>query len=127
MKLVALRGEEPPDDAVVVVRAGANGLSRDGIARTADRSSRAFGFLGVSVFLAVDHDVGELCRRQGELQRYGQVSLSTVGRVRGAGFPLLATGDRPHFDIVLPDLSVATLDRLAAVFDPPQPNPGRPS
>jgi hypothetical protein len=55
----------------------------------------------------------------------GRFALSTVGVVRAAGFAFLATGDRPHFDIVLPDLDPATLARLDASFAPPQPNPGR--
>ncbi len=86
---------------------------------------KAFGFLGLSVYLAVDHSVEDLCRRLDELRRYGQIRLSTVGRVHGAGFALLATGQRPHFDVVLPDLSAETLLRLDRAFDPPQANPGR--
>lgn len=60
-----------------------------------------------------------------ELARYRQVRMSTVGAVRAAGFAFLATGDRPHFDIVLPDLTALTLARLDAAFAPPEPNPGR--
>ena len=48
-----------------------------------------------------------------------------AGRVGWAGFALLATGDHPSFDIVLPDLSTETVGRLQAAFDPPEPNPGR--
>lgn len=51
--------------------------------------------------------------------------LSTAGRVRQAGFVLLPTLGRPHYDIVLPDTSDGTLGRLDACFDPPVPNPGR--
>jgi hypothetical protein len=61
MKLVALRGEEPPDDAVVVVRAGANGISDETLRRTASLSYDEHGFYGVSVFLALDLPVDELC------------------------------------------------------------------
>lgn len=43
----------------------------------------------------------------------------------GEGFALLATGDAPHYDIVLPDLRQSTLDRLVGCFDDPEPNPGR--
>jgi predicted TIM-barrel enzyme len=125
MKFVLLRGEEPPAEVAVVVRGGMNGLDPTTVARTATRSLDAMGFLGVSVFLALDQTVGELCASLDELARYRQVRMSTVGAVRAAGFALLATGDRPHFDIVLPDLYAATLVRLDSVFAPPEPNPGR--
>lgn len=52
--------------------------------------------------------------------------LSTFGRVREAGFALLATFDHPHFTLVLADLSEITLARLDRCFDEPIPNPGRP-
>ena len=84
------------------------------------------GFLGVSVFLALDQTVGELCGSLDELARYRQVRMSTVAAVRAAGFAFLATGDRPHFDIVLPDVDALTLARLGGAFAPAEPNPGRP-
>jgi hypothetical protein len=37
---------------------------------------------------------------------------------------LLATLDRPHYDIALPDLSDGVVTRLTDCFDPPIPNPG---
>lgn len=70
--------------------------------------------------------VTDTCRDSPRIgERYGQVRLSTAGRVRSAGLALLATFNRPHFDIVLPDLSAPTLERLAACFDAPINNPGR--
>jgi hypothetical protein len=125
VRLVALRGEEPPGGAVVVLRGGVNGLAPETVARSAGRNHEVFGFLGLSVFLALDGPVEQICAEVPELARYGQVRLSTVARVHAGGFALLATGDRPHFDIVLPDLSTETLGRLQAAFDPPEPNPGR--
>jgi hypothetical protein len=125
MKFVVLRGEEPPDDVTVVVRGGENGLGAEVVRRSASRNLKALGFLGLSVYLAVDQSVEALCSDTDELRRYGQVRTSTVRRVHAAGFALLATGDRPHFDIVLPDLAEPTLERLAAAFDPPERNPGR--
>jgi hypothetical protein len=59
------------------------------------------------------------------LLRYGKVRLSTVGRLRAAGFALLPTLRRPHYDVVLPDITDLTLDRLDGAFDAPIPNPGR--
>jgi hypothetical protein len=112
-------------DAVVVIRGGANSLSAEAVERSAERNMVAFGFLGLSVFLCDADLVAETCRSIDELQRYGQIRRSTVARLQTAGFPLLATGDAPHFDIVLPDLAPTTLARLGACFDHPVPNPGR--
>lgn len=125
MRLFGLRGEEPPEDDVVVVRAGVNGLSPETVVRAAQRSVQSFGFLGISVSLALDESLEDLCAGLDELRRYGQIRVSTVGELRTAGFALLATGQRPHFDIVLPDLTEATFLRLAEAFAPAQPNPGR--
>lgn len=125
MKLVALRGEEPPDDAVVVIRGGANSLSAEAVTRSADRNMVAFGFLGISVFLADADHLAEVCGSIDELRRYGQIRRSVVARVTTAGFALLATGESPHYDIVLPDRSPGTLDRLVSCFGEPEPNPGR--
>lgn len=41
------------------------------------------------------------------------------------GRRFLATGGRPHFDIVLPDLDALTLAPLDAAFAPPEPDPGQ--
>jgi hypothetical protein len=83
-----------------------------------------FGIYAVSVFLALDEPVEVLCRHEPFLSRYKRIRRSTVGRVRAAGFALLPTLDRPHYDVVLPDLTDVTLDRLDSSFDPPEPNPG---
>ncbi len=65
------------------------------------------------------------CRDGPELERYGKVRLSTAGRLRSLGFALVPTLDRPHYDVVLPDLADATLDRLEIGFDRPVPNSSR--
>jgi hypothetical protein len=80
----------------------------------------------VSVEAVLEGSVEETCRTSPRIgDRYGQVRLSTAGRLRTAGFVLLATFDRPHFDIALPDLSDAVVARLDECFDPPIPNPGK--
>ena len=123
MKRIALRDEAVPEDAVVVVRGGQ--MNSDLVRRTATDAHDEFGLYAVSVFLVLDSSVEELCRDLPELQRYGKVRLSTVGRLRSLGFALLPTFDRPHFDVVLPDLTDSTLDRLELGFDRPIANPGR--
>ena len=123
MKEVILRDEEPPDDTVVVVRGGE--MNSAFVRRTAQRSAEESGYYAVSVFLALDEPVELLCASEPYVARYGQVRLTTVGRIRHAGFPLLPTLHRPHYDVVLPDLEGPTLDRLEATFDGPVPNPAR--
>ena len=57
---------------------------------------------------------------------FDAVRVRLIGRVREAGFALLATFDHPHFTLVLADLSELTLARLDRCFDKPITNPGRP-
>jgi len=96
------------------------------VRRTATGSRDEYGIFAVSVFVALDVPVEHLCQERSELQRYRKVRLSTVDRLRSLGFALIPTLDRPHYDIVLPDLDDITLDRLELGFDLPIINPGRP-
>lgn len=123
MRPLVLRNEEPPDDTVVVVRGGE--MRSDFVRRTADRAHRETGMFLVSVFGVIDVDLDTLCRTEPDLVRYGMIRTSTCGQLRLAGFALIATLHRPHFDLVLPDLDDGTLDRLEDAFDAPRRNPAR--
>ena len=79
----------------------------------------------MSVFLALDLTADELCSAEPFIARYAKVRFSTVHRIRASGFALLAALGRPHYDVLLPDDTDATLARLEAAFDPAVPNPGR--
>jgi hypothetical protein len=118
-----LRPEQPPDDAAVVLRGGV--LGADGVRRAAERTFDLYAVFGISVEGVLDMTVQEACSSE-RVASYRRVRLSTFGRVRMAGFALLATFDRPHFTLVLPDVSDFTLSRLDRCFDTPIPNPGRP-
>lgn len=123
-RFLAIRGEDPPEDAVMIVRAGV--MAPDALRRTATDSFEDFGVYLVSVEAVLETTVEETCRKSPRIgDRYGKVRLSTAGRLRAAGFVLLATFDRPHYDIALPDLSDAILMRLDGCFDAPIPNPGK--
>jgi hypothetical protein len=122
MRTIELRDELPPDDGIVVVRGGQ--MNSDFVVRTASRSFDEIGLWTVSVFIT-DGPVVDLCRSVVELERYGKVRLSNVGRLRVLGFALIPTLSFPHFDVVLPDLDESTLDRLELAFDVPIPNPAR--
>jgi hypothetical protein len=120
-RFLPLRGDQPPNDAAVVIRGGV--LSASGVERAATRSLRLFGVLGISAEGAIGISVREACRSSERLVRYRHVQLSSFGRMRAGGFALLATFDHPHFTIVVPDLSDLTLARLLRCFDDPVPNP----
>lgn len=123
MRPVLLRSEEPPGDAVAMVRAGTNGVTSEVLRRTATDNYDDHGYYGVSLFAALDLDVDALCRSIPPIANYSVIRTSTVGALRDAGFALLPTGRRPHFDGVLPDLSDSTLERFASCFGPAHPNP----
>jgi hypothetical protein len=118
------RDETPPDDTVVVVRGGL--AAADSIRRTAEVSYALHGFYGVSVFLAFELSVEDLVRQTPELgpERYKQLRTTTVGQIRQADFQLLASGERPHYDVVLADLGDDSVERLRTCFGPPFANPG---
>jgi hypothetical protein len=119
---LVLRNELPPEEAVVVIRGGEmNSLF---VRKTAEDSLSQFGIYTISVALALDMSPDELCRRDRRISRYGKVRFSTVGRLRSLGFAFLPTLTRPHYDIVLPDISDDTLDRLELAFDLPVERPG---
>lgn len=104
------------------MRAGV--LDREDARRAARRARSETGILALSVFAAIGQTVDELCRDR-DLARYRQVRTSTFGRLRRAGFPVLATFGEPHYDVVLADLEDDTMERLEGCFDAPAPNPGR--
>lgn len=105
-----------------MVRAGV--LSDRSIDDAANRCLEGYGILGISIEGAMGLPVAEVCRTSPRLGRYRQIRLSTFGRLRGAGFPVIATFDAPHCTVALPDLSELTVARLVRCFDDPIPNPG---
>lgn len=122
MKLLILRSEEPPDGDILVVRGGE--MAIEDVRRTATRSQEDVGAYLVSCYATLDQELMDLCRHR-NLFRYSKVRTSTFARLRAAGFALLPSHARPHFDILLPDVVVITLQRLEDCFDPPIPNPAR--
>ena len=116
------RSELPPDDAAVVIRAGVLGQAT--IEQSAQRCLAGYGLLGISDEGALGTSVADACRTSPRQARHRQVRLSTFGRLRAAGFVLIATFESPHFTLALTDLSELTLARLVKCFDDPIPNPG---
>ena len=122
MTPLVLRYELPQDDTVVVVRGGE--MNSDAVRKSAALTFEEFGVWTMSVFVAED-SVVLVCQTVGDLERYGKIRLSTVGRLRAFGFPLIPTLEYPHFDVVLPDIETSTLQRLELAFDQAIPNPAK--
>lgn len=122
-RLLPLRTEVPPNDAVVVLRAGV--MSPGNVRQSAERTFDSYAVYGISVEGVLDGSVLEACRKSHRIAAYRNIRLSTFGRLRSAGFALLASFERPHFTIVLADVSEVTVARLCRCFDGPIPNPGR--
>ena len=93
-------------------------MSVENVTRAAERTFALYAVYGISVEGVLDTTVQEACRGD-RISSYRRVRLSTFGRVRGAGFALLATFDHPHFTLVLADLSELTVARLDRCFDEP--------
>lgn len=119
-----LREEAHPEGHIVVVRGGViEDRTDDELRKRAADAEARIGLLAQSVLLMPAADVVDVCQSDGRVSRYGRVNLSTVARLRRAGFALLPTLEAPHYSVALPDVSSETLRRLRSCFDPAQPNP----
>lgn len=120
-RFLPLRGAQPPDDAIVVIRGGV--LSPPGVERAAMRSLWLFGVLGISVEGAVGVSV-PLQRAPRSLWPRAAVQFWSPAH---RWFRLAGDLYYPHFTVVLSDLSDLTLARLVRCFDDPVPNPAQPA
>jgi len=112
-----LRDEDPPDDAVVVIRGGLHSMDAEKVIAVCEDSFDDFGFYGLSVFAALDGDVEALCLALERFRSPGTIWVATCGRLRAAGFWLAATDAAPHFDVVLPSLDRSTVDAVRECFE----------
>ncbi len=119
-----IRDEPPPDDDVAVVRGGRHSLATEKVVASCEDSWADSGYYGLSVFAALDGDVPWLCRSVPRLRTPGTIWVATCGELRRRGFRLLATDARPHFDIVLGDVALGTIESLVACFTA-MPNPAK--
>lgn len=102
-------------------------MSEVTVRRSAQRTFDAYAVYGISVEGVIDQSVLDACRASDRIVNYRRIRLSTFGRLRRAGFTLLATFDHPHFTVALPDVSEVTVARLDGCFDDPIPNPAGPA
>lgn len=124
MRFVAVRDEEPPGDAVPLIRGGLHSLDPDRVREVCLDSMTDAGVFGISVFAAFDGDVAALCRTVPRLRSPGTIWVTSAGTARSAGFTLVPTDAAPHFDVVLPNIERGTIDALIACFRS-VPNPAR--
>jgi hypothetical protein len=112
-----------PDDALVL-RGGH--MQPDTLETNALTEYDASGRYALSVFSAPGLDREQLARVAA--QPRGQVRLSTVGRIRTAGYEIVRSENiaPAHADLILPNPPTdADYEAVIAAFDPPVPNPAR--
>jgi hypothetical protein len=117
-------------DTALVVRGGEMNLTN--LSASAEAEYAETGEYALSFWASADLDVGGIvraARHQGELTGdrnipHGRVQVSTAGRIRAAGFDLVATPPPGHYSLVLPDPpTVADYAAVMSAFDSPVPNP----
>ncbi|WP_334173652.1 hypothetical protein [Sinomonas sp.] len=120
-----LRHEAPPDDLLLLVRGGINGLSDVVLDRSVADCWEEHGFFGVSVFAAPGDDLIALSRTNPAIALRRQLRTARVGPLRQAKFEVAATFTRPgHYSIVLPEATTAVFESLRSCFSEPIDNPG---
>ena len=120
MDRLSLRKETPPDDAIVVIRGG--NMMLESLRKSAEASFRETGLYLISIFLVEGQGLDDVCARP-ELRRYRSIRTSIVGKIKSTDFLLLATFQRPHYDIAVPNLADESLIKLINCFSPSIRNP----
>lgn len=122
-------GGAVPLEAKVVVRGSpitAEKFVAHAVRQAREHSFRGGNMASVSVDLVLpDWPVERILRHQ--LATYPRYATCEVQVLFTAGFEILATGKRPHADVVLPALGIVEARRFAALFVPNEArNPSRP-
>lgn len=115
-----VRDEEPPDDAVVVIRGGPIAAAK--IVEHALRQEAVFTYRGepmiaISVDLTINGWTVERILRERMWSR-SSYATSTVGELRTAGYELLATSTAPHYSVILPSTTEEDAGSFLAHFGP---------
>lgn len=118
MPLLHLRDRDVPDDAIVMIRAGLNGLSTGKLRSDAARAHLTLGVQGVSVFASLPGETLRAAWRDNpHIRSRPLVWCTTAGAIRKAGFPLLPTGrNERHYTVVLATTDDDRLTALASLF-----------
>lgn len=113
-----LRGGQPPDDQIFMVRGGLNSLTLSKLKSAALQSLKDQGVLGVSVQSSLPGETLQDAWTNSEnLAARNVIWWATAKTLRTAGFPLLATGaSERHYTVVLTDTSDEVVAKLAGSF-----------
>jgi hypothetical protein len=122
-----IRTEEPPGDAIVVVRAGPLTVAK--LVEHAARQARLFTIGGepmvaVSVDLTVAGWALDQILRDRMWSR-SNYATSTVAQLRDAGFDLVPTNQAPHYSALLRSSDEQEAAALLGCFGPTMKNPHR--
>jgi len=122
-----LREEDRPDDSILVVRAGpltAVKFLEHALRQQRDYTHRGAPMASISVAATVAGWTLERILRE-RLRSRPTYATSSVGTVLDAGYELLATHRRPHYDIVLPSATIESASTLLSLFRADTTNPFR--
>lgn len=113
-------GGAVPLDAIMAVRGSpirGEKFLEHALRQARERSLRGVNMASVSVDLVLpDWPLERILARQ--LRYYPRYATIEVAAILDEGFELLATGKRPHADLVLPALGIVEAERLAEFFRP---------
>jgi hypothetical protein len=113
-------GGAPPLDATVAVRGSpirGEKFFEHSLRQARERSLRGGNMASVSVDLVLpDWPLERIVARQ--LRHYPRYATCQVAVLVEGRFEVLATGRRPHADVVLPALDIVEAERLADLFRP---------
>jgi hypothetical protein len=108
---------------VVVIRLGARTLEVEKLAEQCARAFGRWGLHGFSVFEVPNGDYQLLARLVPIVTVRPKLFVAGGAELLAAGFPLLATGDHPHWTVVLSEPTSAQFARVRVLFDGPRDNP----
>jgi len=94
------RDEPPLSPTDYVIRGGA--FEKEPTIRSFDRCLKVHGVAAVSAAASAGAQPNEIIAMSRILRRIEHHSWSTVEKLQNAGFDLVATGDAPHYTLLLP-------------------------
>jgi hypothetical protein len=118
--------EDQLPDQAIVVRGGVMGSPS--LRSNAYGSYEELGLWALSVWSYPDmepEEVAEEARRVDEMALpQGKLRFSTAGRIRSEGYELIATNQRGHYSLVVPEEpDEAVWEDLRSIFDETRRNP----
>ncbi len=117
-----LRGERPPA-LLVLLRLGRNTLTDDKLRDSCDDAFRRWGLFGFSAFGLGPGGYAELARQVPLLPTRQWVMEAASSDLLDDGFPVLPTGDQPHWTVVLAAPEPTHFERVRRHFSDPIRNP----